>query len=155
MLGDFALFLSPPSLRHMAQVPIAPLAADIQAVLQDPPAQPDAQPDAPAVQPVALQADGLQPPPSNQLAAVEPAAEVPAQGAAQPARLPELVGSTYFLFHSFFLFRAGFGLAHAFSLFIRLLSCFSCLFKSILLQSFVFRTWRGSFHVCYLAQILF
>ena len=88
----------------MAQVPIAPLAADIQAVLQDPPAQPDAQPDAkkkkknkkqpdaPAVQPVALQADGPQPPPGNQLAAVQPAAEVPAQGAAQPAGLPELLG---------------------------------------------------------------
>jgi len=59
VLGDFALFLSLPSLRHMAQVPIAPLAADIQAVLQDPPAQPDALPDAPAVQPVTLQADGL------------------------------------------------------------------------------------------------
>ena len=96
MLGDFALFLSLPSLRHMAQVPIAPLAADIQAVLQDPPTQPDAQPDAPAVQPVALQADGPQPPPGNQLAAVQPAAEVPAQGAAQPAGLPE------FLFHFFF-----------------------------------------------------
>ena len=143
----------------MAQVPIAPLAADIQAVLQDPPAQPDAQPDAPAVQPVALQADGPQPPPGIQLAAVQPAAEVPAQGAAQPAGLPELVGSIYFcsifFFFFFFLFRAGFGLAHALSLFTRLLSCFSCLFKSILLQSFVFHTWRGSFHVCYLAQILF
>ena len=136
MLGDFALFL-----RHMGQVPIAPLAADIQAVLQDPP----------------LQADGPQPPPGNQLAAVQPAAEVPAQGAAQPAGLPELVGSIYFCSISvfFFLFRAGFGLAHALSLFTRLLSCFSCLFKSILLQSFVFHTWRGSFHVCYLAQILF
>ena len=55
MLGDFALFLSLPSLRHMAQVPIAPLAADVRTVLQDPPAQPDAQPDAPAVQPVAFQ----------------------------------------------------------------------------------------------------
>ncbi|XP_068702494.1 uncharacterized protein [Montipora foliosa] len=74
----------------MAQVPIAPLAADIQAVLRDPPPQPDAQPDAPAVQPVALQADGPQPPPGNQLAAVQPAAEAPAQGAAQPASLPEL-----------------------------------------------------------------
>ena len=103
MLGDFALFLSLPSLRHMAQVPIAPLAADIQAVLQDPPAQPDAQPDAPAVQPVALQADGPQPPPGNQLAAVQPAAEVPAQGAAKPAGLPELVGSIYFC--SIFFFR--------------------------------------------------
>ena len=102
MLGDFALFLSLPSLRHMAQVPIAPLAADIQAVLQDPPAQPDAQPDAPAVQPVALQADGPQPLPGNQLAAVQPAAEVLAQGAAQPAGLPELVGSIYFCFISFF-----------------------------------------------------
>ena len=39
----------------MAQVPIAPLAADVRTVLQDPPAQPDAQPDAPAVQPVAFQ----------------------------------------------------------------------------------------------------
>ena len=70
MLGDFALSLSLPSLRHMAQVPIAPLVADIRTVLQDPPAQPDAQPDAPAVQPVALQADGPQPPPGNKLAAV-------------------------------------------------------------------------------------
>ncbi|KAK2555891.1 Protein LIGHT-DEPENDENT SHORT HYPOCOTYLS 5 [Acropora cervicornis] len=77
----------------MAQVPIAPLAADIQAVLQDPPAQPDAQPDAPAVQPAALQADVPQPPPGNQLAVVQPAAEVPAQGAAQPADLPELVAT--------------------------------------------------------------
>ena len=102
MLGDFALFLSLPSLRHMAQVPMAPLAADIQAVLQDPPAQPDAQPDAPAVQPVALQADGPQPLPGNQLAAVQPAAEVPAQAAAQPAGLPELVGSIYFCSISFF-----------------------------------------------------
>ena len=143
MLGDFALFLSLPSLRHMAQVPIAPLAADIQAVLQDPPAQPDA----------SRQADGPQPPPGNQLAAVQPAAEAPAQGAAQPAGLPELVGSIYFV--PFFLFRAGFGLAHALSLFTCLLSCFSCLFKSIPLQSFVFHTWRGSFHVWYLAQILF
>ena len=50
VLGDFALFLSLPSLRHMAQVPIAPLAADIQAVLQEPLVQPDAQPDAQAVQ---------------------------------------------------------------------------------------------------------
>ena len=70
MLGDFALFLSLPPLRHMAQVPIEPLAEDIRTVLQDPPAQPDAQPDAPAVQPLALQADGPQPPPGNQLAAV-------------------------------------------------------------------------------------
>ena len=102
MLGDFALFLSLPSLRHMAQVPIAPLAAYIQAVLQDPPAQPDAQPDALAFQPVALQADGPQSPSGNQLAAVQPAAEAPAQGAAQPAGLPDLVGSIYFLFHSLF-----------------------------------------------------
>ena len=104
MLGDFALFLSLPSLRHMAQVPIAPLAADIQAVLQDPPAQPDAQPDAPAVQPAALQADVPQPPPGNQLAVVQPAAEVPAQGAAQPADLPELVGSIYFFVPFSFFF---------------------------------------------------
>ena len=152
MLGDFRFIPVAPSLRHMAQVPIAPLAADIQALLQDPPAQPDAQPDAPAVQPVALQTDGLQPPPGNQLAVVQPAAEVPAQGAAQPAG-PELVGSIYFLFHFlyFFLVRAGFGLAHALSPFIRLLSCFSCLFESILLQSFEFHTWRRSFHVCYFA----
>ena len=102
MLGDFALFLSLPSLRHMAQVPIAPLAADIQAVLQDPPPQPDAQSDAPAVQAVALQADGPQPLPGNQLAAVQPAAEVPAEGAAQPAGLSELVGSIYFCSISFF-----------------------------------------------------
>ena len=80
----------------MAQVSIAPLAADIQAVLQEPPIQPDVQPDAPAVQPTALQADGPQPPPGDQLAAVQPAAEVPTQGAAQPAGLPELVGSINF-----------------------------------------------------------
>ena len=33
VLGDFALLLSLPSLRHMAQVGIAPLGADIQAVM--------------------------------------------------------------------------------------------------------------------------
>ena len=33
VLGDFALLLSLPSLRHMAQVPIAPLRADIQVVI--------------------------------------------------------------------------------------------------------------------------
>ena len=36
VLGDFVLFLSLPSPRDMAQVPIAPLAADIQAVIQEP-----------------------------------------------------------------------------------------------------------------------
>ena len=49
MLGDFALLLSLPSVRHMAQVLIAPLAADIQAVLHKPVVQPHAQSEAPAV----------------------------------------------------------------------------------------------------------
>ena len=35
-LGDFAFSLPLPSLRHVAQVPVAPLAPDIQAVLQEP-----------------------------------------------------------------------------------------------------------------------
>ena len=71
----------------MAQVPIAPLAAKIQAVLQESPVQSDAQPEAPAVQPAALQADGPQPPPGDQLAAVQAPAEGLAQGATQPAGL--------------------------------------------------------------------
>ena len=97
VLEDFALFLSLPSLRHMAQVPIAPLAADIQAMLQEPVVQADAQPEVPAVLPAALQADAPQPPSGAQLAAVQPAVEVPAQGAALPAGQPELVGSIYFV----------------------------------------------------------
>ena len=80
----------------MAQVPIAPLAADIQAVLQEPPVQPDTQPEALADQHAALQANDPQPPPGGQLTAVQPGVEVPAQAAAQPAGLPELVGSIYF-----------------------------------------------------------
>ena len=87
----------------MAQIPVAPLAADIQAVLQELLVQPDAHPEAPAVQPAALQADGPQPPPGGELAAVQPAVEVIAQGAAEPAGPLELVGSIY----SDFLFRAG------------------------------------------------
>ncbi|XP_029187612.2 uncharacterized protein LOC114955032 [Acropora millepora] len=74
----------------MAQIPVAPLAADIQAVLQELLVQPDAHPEAPAVQPAALQADGPQPPPGGELAAVQPAVEVLAQGAAEPAGPPEL-----------------------------------------------------------------
>ena len=66
VLGDFALFLGLPSLRQMAQVPIAPFAADIQAVLQEPVVvQPGAQLEAPAVQPTALQDDGPHPPPGG------------------------------------------------------------------------------------------
>ena len=97
VIGDFALFLSLPLLRHMAQVPIAPLAADIQAVLQEPVVQLKVQPEAPTVQPAALQVDayGLQPPPVGQPAAVQLAVKVPAQGAAQPGGQRELVGSIY------------------------------------------------------------
>ena len=63
----------------MAQVPIAPIAADIQADIKEPFVQPNnAQPEALAVQPAALQTDGPQPPPGGQLAAVQPAGEVPA-----------------------------------------------------------------------------
>ena len=35
-LGDFSFSLLLPSLRHVAQVPVAPLAPDIQVVLQEP-----------------------------------------------------------------------------------------------------------------------
>ena len=112
VLGDFALFLSLPSLRHMTQVPIAPLEADIQAILQEPVVQPDAQPEVPAVQPAALQVNDPQPPPGGQIAAVQPAVELPAQGAAQPVGQPELVGLIYFC--SIF---AGFSLACALSFF--------------------------------------
>ena len=85
-----------PSLRHLAQIPIAPLGADSQAVIQELFVQTDAQPEAPAVQPPALQVDGPQPPPGGQLAAVQPAVEVPAQRATQLAGQPELIGSVYF-----------------------------------------------------------
>ena len=60
-LGDFALLLSLPSLRHVAQVPIYRLGVNSQAVIQELFAQTDAKPEALAVQPAALQADGLQP----------------------------------------------------------------------------------------------
>ena len=46
VLGDLAIFLSLPWLRHMARVPFAPLAADILAVLQQPVVKPDVQPEA-------------------------------------------------------------------------------------------------------------
>lgn len=85
----------------MPQAPIAPLAADIQAVLREPIVHPDAQPEVLTVQPASLQADGPQPPLGGQLAAVQPAVEVPAQGAAQSAGLPELVGSIYFFVQFF------------------------------------------------------
>ena len=49
-----------------------------------------------AVQPAASRADGPQPPPGGKLAAVQPAVEVPAQRAAQPAGKSELIGSVYF-----------------------------------------------------------
>ena len=84
MLGDFALFVSLPSLCHVAQIPVAPLTADIQAVLQEPVLQPDAQAEA-----AALQANGLKPLTGGQLTAVQPAVEVPTQGASQPASQPE------------------------------------------------------------------
>ena len=96
VLGDFALLLSLPSLRHMAQVPIAPLGADIQAVILELFVQTDAQPEALAVQPAASRADEPQPPPGDQLAAVQPAVEVLAQRVAQPAGQPELISSVYF-----------------------------------------------------------
>ena len=65
VLGDFALLLSLPSLRHLPQVPIASLGADSQAVIQELFVQTDAQPETPAVQSAALQADGPQPTPGG------------------------------------------------------------------------------------------
>ena len=118
-----------PSLRHVAQIPIAPLGADSQAVIQELFVQTDAQPEAPAVQPAALQVDGPQPPPGGQLAAVQPAVEVPSQGAALNSRSTRIDRFDIFLFDFFVLVLV----SHKPCRFLPFCFLVLCLYKSTLL----------------------